>query len=233
MSVLPTQAEHGHHPGGNAAAREQRTLLLLAAWAGIVGPILFTVAFFAQEALRAAEYSPVAEPVSALEAGPNGWIQQLSFVVFGLLTIAFAAGLHRGLRPTRAGIAAPAILTISGIGLLLAAAFPLREDAGGVTYDPGGHVVAGVMFFATSAIGLVVLSRRMVRDPRWSTLAGYTLAAGTTAFAAFIAAGTLVMPDDAPLHPWAGLVQRALIVVVLFPCRIVLSFRLLRIARHI
>lgn len=39
----------------------------------------------------------------------------------------------------------------------------------------------------------------------------------------------LVMPDDAPLHDWAGLAQRLLILVVLFPCRIVLSLRLLQV----
>ena len=66
------------------------------AWAGIIGPALFTAAFLAQEAFRRGEYDPLAEPVSALEAGPNGWIQQINFVVFGLLTIAFAVGLHRG-----------------------------------------------------------------------------------------------------------------------------------------
>ena len=48
----------------------------LAAWAGIVGPILFTATFLAQEAFRSDEYSPIAETVSALEAGPNGWVQQ-------------------------------------------------------------------------------------------------------------------------------------------------------------
>jgi hypothetical protein len=38
------------------------------------------------------------------------------------------------------------------------------------------------------------------------------------------------MPDDAPLHEWAGLAQRIVILAVLFPARIVLSLRLLRLA---
>jgi Protein of unknown function (DUF998) len=81
-----------------------------AAWAGIIGPVLFTATFFAQEAFRRGEYHPLVEPVSALEAGPNGWIQQLNFAVFGLLTMAFAIGLDRGLRATRLSIAGPALL---------------------------------------------------------------------------------------------------------------------------
>jgi hypothetical membrane protein len=202
----------------------------LPAWAGIIGPILFTATFLAQEAFRRSEYDPLAEPVSALEAGPNGWVQQVNFVVFGVLTIAFALGLHRGLRPTKAGIAGPALLFLSGIGLLLAAIFPLRQDAAGATYDPGGHIVAGFMFFMTSAVGLIVVSRRVARDPEWRSLATYSLAAGIVAVVGFLVAAGLVIPDDAPLHDWAGLYQRVLILAVLFPCRIVLSIRLLRVS---
>jgi hypothetical membrane protein len=229
VSAIPSQLK----PGRNAvdgAVRPRRSLVIFA-WAGIIGPVLFTAAFLLQERIRTDEYNPIAEPVSALEAGPNGWIQQLNFVVFGLLTIAFAVGLHRGLRPTRAGVAGPVLITLSGIGLLLAAAFPLREDAAGVTYDPGGHIVAGVTFFASSALGLIVLSRRIANDAHWSGLATYTVMVGITALAGFVAAGVLVMPDNAALHEWAGLVQRVLILLLLFPCRVILSIRLLRIAR--
>jgi len=199
-------------------------------WAGVIGPVLFTATFLAQEAFRRDEYDPVAEPVSALTAGPNGWIQQVNFVVFGLLTIAFAVGLHRGLRLTRTGVAGPALLFVSGIGLLLGAVFPLREDAAGVTYDPGGHVVAGVTFFLSSAVGLIVVSRRLARDSRWRSIATYTLVAGIVALAGFAVGGRLVMPDDALLHDWAGLYQRVIALAVLFPCRIALSLRLVQVA---
>ena len=76
--------------------------LRAAAWAGLVGPALFTAAFLVQEAFRRDEYSAVAETVSALEAGPRGWVQQVSFVVFGVLTMAHAWGQHRGMAPTKA-----------------------------------------------------------------------------------------------------------------------------------
>jgi hypothetical protein len=95
-----------------------------AAWAGIIGPVLFTAAFLARGPFRRGEYDPLAEPVSALQTGPTGWIQQLNFIVFGLLTIAFAIGLNRGLRPTRTGTVGPVLLFVSGIGLLHAAIFP-------------------------------------------------------------------------------------------------------------
>jgi hypothetical protein len=82
----------------------------IAGIAGIAGPILFTVAFAVQERFRVGDHDPVAEPVSALEAGPGGWVQQVNFVVLGLLIIAFAFGLHRGVLPSRAGLLGPALL---------------------------------------------------------------------------------------------------------------------------
>src|SRR5215212_5717943 len=223
MEVPKEGAAHGLDRGSVIAA--------LAA-AGIVGPILFTVAFVAQGSFRLEEYSPVAEVVSALEAGPGVWVQQVNFVVFGLLTIAFAVGLHLGLRPTRWGVIGPSLLVLSGMALVWAAVFPLREDAAGLTYDPGLHIVGGITYFLSSAFGLIVVSRRLAADPKWRHLAGSALVAGVTAFAMFLAIRGFVVPEDVPLHAWAGLAQRA-VLAVLFPCMVVLALRLLRVARAI
>ncbi len=212
-----------------AAAQPKQRWIAPFAWAGIIGPLLFTAGFLIQEAFRIEEYSPIAEVVSALEAGPNGWIQQVNFVVFGLLTFAFAVGLHIGVRPGRTGKAGPGLLFVSGVGSLVAGIFPLREDSAGVTYDPGGHMVGGVTFFVASAVGLIVLSPRLAHDPEWRRLSRYALASGIVAMAGFMVMGALVMADDAPLHDYAGLGQR-LMVLVLFACRIALAVRLLRVA---
>ena len=105
---------------GQGAVRvsERRSVIAAGAVAGIVGPILFTVTFFVQGLFRLEEYDPVAEVVSALEAGPGGWVQQVNFMVFGLLTIAFVVGLHLGLRPTRWGFIGPSLLVLSGMALV-------------------------------------------------------------------------------------------------------------------
>ena len=94
----------------------------MAAWAGLVGPVLFTLTWVAQELARIEEYSPIEETVSALEAGPNGWIQQVNFLVFGVLTMVFAAGLYRVLAPSRAGVLGSALLFVSGVAVVLAGA---------------------------------------------------------------------------------------------------------------
>ena len=206
--------------------------LRAAAWAGLAGPALFTVAFLVQEAFRRGEYSPIEETVSALEAGPYGWVQQVSFVMFGLLTMFFAWGLHRGMAPTRGGLAGPAALFVTGIGLFVAAAVPIREDAAGVTIQPGGHMVGGLLFFLGSPVALVLLSRRMRDDAAWRSLSTYVLVVGVAILVAAVVMVTLVIPDDGPLHDRAGLAQRIVILALLFPCRMVMAGRLVRVARR-
>jgi hypothetical protein len=158
-------------------------------------------------------------------------VQQVNFVVFGLLTIAFVVGLHLRLRPTRWGFIGPSLLLLSGMALVWAAVFRLREAAAGVTYDPGLHFVGGVTYFLSSALGLIVVSRRLAADSRFPHLGGYALGAGITGVALFVLMGVFVVPEDAPLHAWAGLAQRIVIVVVLFPCTVVVALRLLRVTR--
>jgi hypothetical membrane protein len=231
MSSPHVRQQPGPRPIGDAPGEGRARSNVLLAWAGIIGPVLFTAAFLAQEAFLATGYRPLAEPVSALAAQPHGWVQNANFLVFGLLTIAFAVGLHRGLRPSRAGIAGPAVFVLTGVGLFGAAVFPLRADAAGVVYDPGGHAVAGTLFFVGSAVALIVVSRRLARDPRWRSLAPYSLAAGVAVVAGGVVMNVLAIPDGAPLHDWAGLVQRLIILGALFPARIALSFRLWQVAR--
>ncbi len=209
-----------------AMRRAPRALL---AWAGVVGPVLFTVAFLLQEAFRRDQYDPLAEPVSALEVGPAGWIQQVNFVIFGVLTIAHAIGQHSGMLSTRGGVAGPVLLGTTGVGCLLSAAFPLFDDAAGVTQFPPGHLLGGLTFFLVSPLALIVLSARMRHDPAWRSLALYTFVSGLVLVGLDLVSLRLVFPDDALLHDWAGLAQRVTILVVLFPCRIALAARLMSI----
>jgi len=63
-----------------------------------------------------------------------------------------------------------------------------------------------------------------------ASIAAYTLASGVVAVISFVIGGLFFAPDDALLHDWAGLHQRVLVLAVVFPCRIVLSLRLLQVA---
>jgi uncharacterized protein (DUF983 family) len=86
------------------------------------------------------------------------------------------------------------------------------------------------MTFLGGGIGLIVMSRRMARDPRWQSVATYALATGITMLVLILVGGGLVRSPGAPLHELFGLFQWVLLAVWL-PCTIVLALRLLRLAR--
>jgi hypothetical membrane protein len=208
---------------------ERGSMIAALAAAGIAGPIIFGVVGLVQSVLRQ-DHSLVEHPISALAAGNSGWIQNVNFLLFGLLMIAFAVGLHLGVRPSRSGWVGLAFLVLSGIGLMWGGVFPATDSAGAFDENRVLHIPGFIMTFLGGGIGLVVISRRMARDPRWKSVATYALATGITMLVLILVGGGLVRPPGAPLHAWFGLFQWVLLAVW-FPCTIILALRLLRLAR--
>jgi hypothetical membrane protein len=215
--------------GGADHVLERRSVIAALAASGIVGPIAFAVLALMQSLLRS-DHSLVEHPISALAAGPSGWVQNVNFLVFGLLMIAYAIGLHLGVRPSRAGVVGFAFLVLSGIGLMWGGVFPATDATGAFNEDRLLHIPGFIMTFLGGGIGLIVMSRRMARDPRWQSVATYALVTGIAMLVLILVGGGLVRPPGAPLHAWLGLFQRVLLAVW-FPCTIVLALRLLRLAR--
>jgi hypothetical membrane protein len=214
---------------GAAHVLEQRPVIAALAAAGIAGPIIFAVVALVQSLLRP-DHSLVTHPVSGLAAGPSGWVQNVNFLLFGLLMIAYAVGLHLGVRQSRAEVAGVAFLVLSGIGLMWGGLFPATDATGAFQEDRLLHIPGFIMTFLGGGIGLIIMSRRMACDPRWRTLATYALATGIVMLVLILAGGGLVRPPGAPLHVWFGLFQWVLLAVW-FPCTIILAVRLLRLAR--
>jgi hypothetical membrane protein len=198
------------------AVDDRRPVTAALAAAGIAGPVIFAVVALVLGLLRPG-YSFVADPVVELVAGPGGWVQHVSFVVLGLLMIAFAIGLHLGMRTTRWGVVGPALLVLSGIGPVLA----------GVTSPIPPHFL---ITFSGAGIGLIAISRRMVHDPKWRNLAAYVLTTGIAILVVIPTHSLLALPPGAPLHPWWGLLNY-LALTLWLACTVVLAFRLLRVAR--
>lgn len=215
-------------PAATPAAGRRR-VAAAAARVGIAGPVVFAVVAFTHGALRA-DHDLVGLPISALSAGPSGWIQNLNFAVLGACMIALAVGLHRGVNQADSGVLAPAFLAISGIGLAAAALFPATDATGAFDDARVLHGVAAVLSFAGAGFGLTLMARRMVGDARWQGLAAYARAAGVAIVVLMVAGGGLARPPGAPLHAWLGLYQWVILAVWL-PCTIALALRLLRVAR--
>ena len=185
--------------------------MYLPAAAGLLTPIWFTTLVVVQGRLQP-DYSQIALPISALAAWPYGWLQTINFIVYAALLVVFAVGLHRRVRPTRWGLAGPAAFMMTATGAVVAALFPWQR-VNGVLVENAPHVVGAVMHFLGLSLGLMAISRRFARDPAWQGLARYTFINGLVLVAFFFTFGAFVLPDDAPLHSWAGLGQRMIVAL--------------------
>ena len=131
-------------------SESERRLSRLSGAAGIVGPILFLLVAIIHGTLRS-DHDLVSMPISALAAGPTGWVQDANFIATGCLMIAFSVGLHAGLVRRRAGIAGPAFIALSGLGLISAGVFPATDAAGAFRSRPL-HTVGAFLAFPGAAL---------------------------------------------------------------------------------
>jgi Protein of unknown function (DUF998) len=131
-------------------------------------------------------YDAWQQPVSALSLGPGGWVQQVNFVVFGILTVFSAFGWHQLLTPGRSSIVFSLYQSLAGLGLIVAGVFPLDPFPG---YPPGVvltaptvhgtiHTVCAFTIIISFAAGCMVLARRFALEPRWRGWAVYSMITG-------------------------------------------------------
>ena len=167
-----------------------KTKVLLAC--GVIAGPLFVVTFVVEGVTRA-EYDPLRHPVSSLALGGWGWTQTANFIVAGLLTLAFAAGLRRAFRPPEGSTWGPLLVGVWAIGLLGAGVFVTDPVSG---YPPGSpdrslgyswhgalHDLFSLPAFVALAAACFVFGRRFAaRDERgwaiYSTVTGIAFAVG-------------------------------------------------------
>jgi len=119
------------------------------------------------------------------------------------------------LRPGAAAVAAPAVLVLMTVGVLIAGAFTMDPIGAAHTLEGRLHGAAGFLVFPWMPVLALILARRFRRDPRWRPLSTYSLATGLFCLAMVIFFIAFVGPPDAGPRPlsWAvGLVQRILLL---------------------
>ncbi|MER7457530.1 DUF998 domain-containing protein [Micromonospora sp. NPDC126480] len=205
-TLIPAATPPAPRPG-----RLTRALLLC----GIVAGPLFVLAFLVDGALRD-DYDPLRHPISSLSLGERGWTQTVNFLVYGALTLAFAVGARRVLRPGRAATWGPLLIGVWAISLIAAGAFTTDPVSGyppGTPDLPAGYSTSGALHDAAALIGFpalvaatFVLTRRFAGQRRrgwaaWSALIGLVFLTG------FVVA-SLGFAQAAALVDLAGLYQR-------------------------
>lgn len=199
----------------DVVAQRNRTVRYLAA-GGIVGPLLYTVAWLALAFLDPT-HSHLRDPISNLSAigAPYALVMTFIILVFALLIIVFAYGLHRGLPP---GLwAGPAALALAGVGYIGIALAPLNLASPGEPNVP--HTISASITVFALMFAPVLMVRRLRRDPRWRNLGGYSIATTAMALAFAVMAS---LPTFAGLE---GLMQR-LVTAVLLAWMFVVAIRL-------
>jgi hypothetical protein len=95
-----------------------RELLMCGA---IAGP-LFMITLLIED-FTTANFNPLRHPGSSLALGPLGWVQDVNFIVAGLLTLAFAVGLWQALRSLKTSTWGAFLVGGWAIGLIGAGIF--------------------------------------------------------------------------------------------------------------
>jgi hypothetical protein len=190
--------------------------LKAAAWAGVIGPALFVLAFTLEGALRPG-YDPRAMFISALSLGPRGWLQIANFLQLGLLMLLFTRAVaveFGGRKGVRAGLA---LFTL--LALLFLVSGPFVMDPAGTPQDQMTlhglvHGLAGGIVFLLMPVTILVFLPLFRAREGWRAFARVTLALGIFDAAAvlFFTFVSKLPQLQAAFSGWIGLIQRTALV---------------------
>ena len=200
---------------------------------GIVGPILFAAVITILGFVRI-DYSHVEDLISQLGATGVQYavVQNINFVLLGLLVVFFATGLYRSVGKGKAGKIGSGLVVLAGIGAVGLGIFPedpLPEPEE-PTFSGIVHNMFSLLAFLSAIVATIIFSRSLSTDDVWRRYRPYSLITGVVAFG-LMALVVLSDPEEgkiSALWPWAGLIQR-LLVGVWFLWIVVMAVRLLRL----
>ncbi len=191
---------------GKGRDRRAGKPIAVVATVAIVGTAVFVVLIAALHFLSP-DISPIERPTGEYAVGPFGYLMTAAFVALSMSTWALIIGLRRDLsRPalSRLGLG---FLGIWGIGLLVAATFPIDLDGAPQTLAGTIHAINGPLTFLSLIVGTNLVSRRFKQDVRWRPIHRFASVLALIMIAEFVAGGLTAARETG-----AGIAQRILIV---------------------
>ena len=186
---------------------------------GVVGPVFFVVLFLIEGATRRG-YDALRQPVSTLALGHGGWMQRISFVLTGALTLGFSSSLlAESIGPSGLRWVA-ALLVLYSVGLVGAGVF-VTDPIGG--YPPGTempsqpsvtgslHGLFSLLVFLPLFFACIVAAAAYASAESFG-LAVYSAGSGVAFGTGFVLFGR-AMSSSGDLGRVAGLVQRTTITI--------------------
>ncbi len=201
---------------------------MLTALGVIVAVILYIFTVIVLGSLRPG-YNHLTQYISELgEVGAsNAIILNSVLILDGLLIIAFAFGLHRGISEGKRSWIGPALVAVFGVGLVGGGIFPCGPGCAPESSQTIMHNLAGFPALVAIIFAPLIISRRLKRDSRWKGYDTFSLVIGIAAIPLIIANFTVF-----PSIGFAGLGQR-LVLVVQLGWYIVMAIGLLRISMRL
>lgn len=171
---------------------------------GIIAPILFTLLVIVASLIRQ-DYSQIYNFISDLGVGPYAMIQNVNFVIFGILSIGFALGLRGGL-PSPQGKALKAdvwLVIIFGFCIVGAGIFPENY------LSQGPHnLVSAIAFLTIIATQLLIWRGLKNADSAvWGRYRTYSLISGLLSIILLLVLRVAIGGD------YQGAAQRAFLAV--------------------
>jgi len=185
-------------------SQRPETITRLAALGGVVGPILFTVLIVVGGVLYDG-YSHVGQKISELggEGAEYALLQNLNFIMIGILVIGFSWALGRIFGPPYTG---PILIGFFGLFSSIAnGLLPCDVGCEGETTVGLIHNITGLAGFIAAIVGMFVLARRWRDDSTWQSHVGFTQGAATVAVASLI---WFVVTQAMDAQRFAGVAQR-------------------------
>ncbi|HKZ24191.1 MAG TPA: DUF998 domain-containing protein [Acidimicrobiia bacterium] len=172
----------------------------------ILGTAYFVVIIAALHFLSP-DFNPIERPTSEYAVGPFGYLMTSAFVALSLSTWALVLGLRRDLsRPAQSRLGL-GLLRVWGIGLLVAATFPIDLDGAPQTLAGTIHSINGPLTFLSLIVATNLVSRRFKHDVRWLPIHRFASVLALIMIAEFVAGGVAAARETG-----AGIAQRILIV---------------------
>ncbi len=159
--------------------------LLIAVTCGTAGSLLFTTTYTLDGALRVG-YNPLQQAISALSLGPGGWVQQVNFIVFGIIILATTIAWRAVLKGGRGATWFPIFRSLLGVGLIIdgffsqdaAPGYPPGVGPTAVTLHGTIHLAFACISITAMAFACFVLARRFAVEPEWRGWKTYSIVSG-------------------------------------------------------
>lgn len=183
---------------------------------GIVAPILLNVVTTV-DALTRPEFNPIRQWISHQSLGERSWLGTWNLLLSGLLIIIFAIVLKMTLRPGKGAVWGSIFIGTFGLGLLIAALFPIDP---GLDWPPGIpashsasgqiHDIGGALVFGSLTAVCLAMSNQFKEHPDWKRWRIYSILSAIGVFASFVICSVFVAFDYSNAMPSApsGLFER-------------------------